>query len=148
MTWPIPSNMANITFLSWWPSKYMAYIHIHQDTAFEELDHYGDKWNIYTHSWSDVFLTKQKKHGPGRPNTQSPVIKLIVVNTNQRPGQFSVLWFSVEFLLRIVIWASSSLFLKLRYLHTSMHIPRYIHVPYISLSDINAGVVRHAPLRI
>ena len=33
-----------------------------------------------------------------------------------RPGQFSVLWFSVEFLLRIVIWASSSLFLKLRYL--------------------------------
>ena len=65
-----------------------------------------------------------------------------------RPGQFGVLWFSVEFLLRIVIWARSSLFLKLRYLHTSMHIPRYIHVPYISLSDINAGVVRHAPLRI
>ena len=64
----------------------------------------------------------------------------------ERPGQFGVLWFSVEFLLRIVIWASSSLFLKLR--HTSMHIPRYIHVPYISLSDINAGVVRHAPLRI
>ena len=101
MTWPIPSNMANITFLSWWPSKYMAYIHIHQDTAFEELDHYGDKWNIYTHSWSDVFLTKQKKHGPGRPNTQSPVIKLIVVNKNHNKRKANHDW-------QLIKWISIS----------------------------------------
>ena len=74
------------------------------------------------------------------------LVTLLGIFNFLRPGQFGVLWFSVEFLLRIVIWASSSLFLKLR--HTSMHIPRYIHVPYISLSDINAGVVRHALLRI
>ena len=77
----------------------MAYIHIHQDTAFEKLDHYGDKWNyIYTllGSCSDVFANNKKTWSGasqiGTPNTSGPVIKLIVVNTNHNKGKANHDW--------------------------------------------------------
>ena len=42
----------------------MAYIRIHQNTAFEKLDHHGDKWKYtYLHTEATYSLTT-KKHGP------------------------------------------------------------------------------------